>query len=83
MAQDDWITSKEAAEISGYHLTHISWLIRKEHIKARKFGNVWQVDRRSLFAYCHNVEKSGKKRGPKSMVDKPWYNTNILVFQTL
>ncbi|NTU65349.1 MAG: helix-turn-helix domain-containing protein [Chloroflexi bacterium] len=61
-----WITTKEAAEISGYHLTHMSWLIRKGHIKAHKFGNVWQVDRSSLAAYRRKVKKSGEKRGPKS-----------------
>jgi excisionase family DNA binding protein len=61
----DWITTRQAAEISGYHLTHISWLIKKGHIKARKFGNVWQVNRASLVAYCRKAEKSGEKRGPK------------------
>ena len=62
---EQWITTREAAEISGYHLTHISWLIKKGHLKARKFGAVWQVDRASLTAYCRKAEKSGDKRGPK------------------
>ncbi len=63
---DEWITTKEAAELSGYHRDHILRLIASGKIKARKFATVWQVDRASLQAYIHKAEKSGKKRGPKA-----------------
>ncbi len=62
---DDWITTAEAAELSGYHLDYIRILIRAEKVKARKFGIVWQVDRASLLAYTRKTAKIGEKRGPK------------------
>ncbi len=64
MAQ--WITTREASQLSGYHLRHIQHLIRTKKIKARKFGALWQVDRASLLAYLRTVERKGAKRGPKS-----------------
>ena len=62
----DWITTKEAAELSGYHPKSIPRLIKAGKIKARRFGDVWQIDRASLLAYIRKVEKSGEKRGPKA-----------------
>jgi excisionase family DNA binding protein len=66
MAQEDWITTREAAEISGYHQKYIPYLINSGKINARKFGDVWQIDRASLLAYLRKIEKSGAKRGPKT-----------------
>jgi len=62
---ETWITTKEAAEMSGYHPEHLRELIREGKVKARKFGIVWQVDRASLLAYLRKVEKLGAKRGRK------------------
>ena len=64
-AKPEWITTREAAEISGYHADHVRELLRAGKVEARKFGEVWQIDRGSLLAYVHNVEKIGAKRGPK------------------
>ena len=61
----DWITTAEAANLSGYHLVHLRRLIRAGKIKAQKFGPTWQVDRLSLIVYVRKVEKLGAKRGPK------------------
>lgn len=63
---ENWITTKEAAEISGYHPKHIPRLIKLGKIEGRRFGQVWQVNRVSLLAYMRQVEKLGEKRGPKS-----------------
>ncbi len=63
--QDDWITVQQAAELSGYHIEHIRRLIRMGEIEARKFATVWQVNRKSLFAYIRKAEELGAKRGPK------------------
>ena len=65
----DWITTTEAAELSGYHPDHIRRLIRAGEVKAQKFGEVWQVDHGSLIAYIRAAEKSGdKRRGAKKGV---------------
>jgi excisionase family DNA binding protein len=61
----DWITTKQAAEMSGYSAYHIRELINTGKVKAQKFGEVWQIDRRSLLAYLKVAEKQGAKRGPK------------------
>jgi len=63
---EDWITTVEAAQLSGYHRDHILRLIAAGKVKARKFAVVWQVDRHSLLAYIKDAEKLGKKRGPKT-----------------
>lgn len=66
MNGDDWITTQEAAELSGYHPDHLRRLIRAGLIKAKKFGIVWQVSRQSLLDYMAQAEESDdKRRGPK------------------
>ena len=63
---EDWITTSDAAEISGYHPEHIRRLIREEKVAARKFGIVWQVNRKSIINYLQKAEKSSDRRwGPK------------------
>lgn len=62
---DDWITTREAIELSGYHPDHLRRLIRAGEIKARKFGIVWQVNRQSLLSYLKDAQDSAdKRRGP-------------------
>lgn len=62
---ETWITTVEAAELTGYHLVHIRRLIIADKVKGRKFGPLWQVERSSLLAYVRKAEKLGAKRGPK------------------
>ena len=59
---EDWITTTEAAEISGYHPEYVRRLVRNDQIRARKFGVVWQVDRKSLSNYMENGKKTGDRR---------------------
>jgi len=65
---DQWITTTEAAQISGYHPERIRELLRENQIKGRKFGTIWQVDRQSLEVYLHMMEVRGAKRGPKPTI---------------
>ena len=63
---DDWITTKEAIELSGYHPDHLRRLIRAGEVEAKKFGIVWQVNRKSLLNYLEEASQSpDKRRGPK------------------
>lgn len=66
MSDTTWITTAEAAELSGYTRQHIAYLLQKGRIDGRKFGVLWQVDRESLLAYVAEQEAKGDKRGPKS-----------------
>lgn len=63
---DDWITTTEAAKLTGYHPEYLRELIRQGKINGRKFGTIWQVDKRSLVAYVEAAEQSQDNRwGPK------------------
>lgn len=62
----EWITTQEAAELSGYHPEHLRRLMKERKIEARKFGPLWQVSRESLESYIAAAEQSGdRRRGPK------------------
>ena len=62
----EWITTAEAAELSGYHPEHLRELMREGKIEARKFGIVWQVSKQSLLNYLKVAEQSRDARhGPK------------------
>jgi excisionase family DNA binding protein len=63
---EDWITTEEACELSGYHPDHIRELLRERRLKGRKFGPVWQISRKSLFTYLERMKSLGEKRGPKT-----------------
>jgi len=65
MNESEWITTEEACKISGYNPVYLRILLRNDKIKARKFGPVWQVNRNSLVRFLENINKQGKKRGPK------------------
>jgi excisionase family DNA binding protein len=62
----EWITTKAAAEISGYTRQHVRVLITSGKIKGQRFGREWQVSRAGLLAYIRKAEKLGAKRGPKA-----------------
>ena len=62
---EDWLTTEQAAEISGYHPNSVRRLIVSGRIKGQKFGPVWQVEERSLLAYMERMDAKGKRRGPK------------------
>jgi excisionase family DNA binding protein len=63
---EDWITTAEASELSGYHPERIRELAREEKIVARKWGSAYQISRESLLQYLLNAIEVGDKRfGPK------------------
>jgi excisionase family DNA binding protein len=63
---DHWITTREAAEISGYHVNYVRRLIRRGKIEAEKKGAMWWVDWDSLRAYVEDSQaKDDGRFGPK------------------
>jgi len=62
---EEWITTKEAAELSGYHAERIRELLRDGKIDGQKFGTIWQVNRSSLTTYVNQMDRKGDRRGPK------------------
>lgn len=68
----DYVTSEDAAEISGYHVNYIRRLLRQRKLKGRKFGNVWLIERESLQDYLRLVEELGsrKYRGTPTVTER-------------
>ncbi len=64
----EWITTQEAAEMTGYTPEHVRRLVTSGKVKGQRWGRDWQIDRRSLLAYVKAAEKLGEKRGPKTEV---------------
>jgi len=64
---EEWLTTQEAAELSGYHPEHVRRLLRVGQIPARKWGQAWMINRDGLLTYMQTVETMGKKRGPKNI----------------
>jgi len=62
---EKWITTYEAARISGYELDYIRKLLRADIIEGRKWGQAWQVNRASLMKFLARREREGEKRGRK------------------
>ncbi|MBK8781661.1 MAG: hypothetical protein IPO22_07595 [Anaerolineales bacterium] len=62
---EDWLTTYEAVQLSGYELDYIRKLVRAQKITGRKWGQSWQVSRKSLQEFIKNREKQGEKRGRK------------------
>lgn len=58
----DYITTDEAAQISGYHVNYIRRLMSKGKLKGRKAGLVWLIERDSLLGYLTTVKQLGTKK---------------------
>ena len=62
----EWITTGEAAELSGYDIEYIRQMIRSGTIKASKRGRDWWIDRKAFISYPQGLSAPGdKRRGPK------------------
>jgi len=64
-ALSDWMTVREAADLTGYNPEQIRRLARESKIISQKWGNAWMINRPSLVVY---LETEG--RGPKSKRQK-------------
>lgn len=58
----DWITTEEAAEVSGYHVNYIRRLMRQGKVTGRKAGLMWWIDRDSLRSYLDTVKELGAEK---------------------
>lgn len=58
----DWITVKEAAELTGYASAHFRRLIGKGHLQAVKRGGAWFLRRQDVIAYAEEMERLGSAK---------------------
>lgn len=64
---EDWLTTYEAVQLSGYELDYIRKLVRANKIIGRKWGQSWQVNRESLLEFLNGKQQQGEKRGRKPL----------------
>lgn len=58
----DWITTKEAAELTGYSVQYIRRLMRQERVVARKWLRDWAISRKSLLEYKNKMDELGQAK---------------------
>jgi excisionase family DNA binding protein len=58
----EWITTKEAAKLTGYSVQYLRRLVRQERVRSRKWANVWMVDRGALLDYQQEMEGLGQEK---------------------
>ena len=58
----EWITTEDAAQISGYHPEYVRRLAKAGKIGAEKKGRDWWIDRDKLREYLATVEALGTKK---------------------
>lgn len=63
---DDWITTQEAVELTGYNPVYIRYLLSTGKIEGEKWARSWRISRQSLLDYRRKIEQAGAKRGPKT-----------------
>jgi excisionase family DNA binding protein len=64
----EWITTQEAAELSGYHPEYIRRLVRQGKIQAELKGPMFWISKASFLKFLHEAQKSSqhdKRHGPK------------------
>jgi len=62
MAVDGWITTRAAAELTGYNLVYIRRLIKQKRVEAVKAGRDWLINQDSLLAYKDKMTALGGQR---------------------
>lgn len=68
--ENDWITTPEAAKISGYHPVHVRRLLSEGRVRGQKWGTQWQISRTSILEYVEQQVRQKEKRGPKPKASK-------------
>jgi|YelNatPaOPRAMG01_1025707.scaffolds.fasta_scaffold05208_5 excisionase family DNA binding protein len=66
----EWITTREAAGLTGYDPAHIRWLIRHGRIRGKKFGRDWMVNTRELVEYKSLVDRLGRAKHAPGGVER-------------
>ena len=63
MSAPEWISVKEAAELSGYDIQHLQRLLRQRKVSAeKKGGREWWIDKGSLQTYVKAMKSLGSEK---------------------
>jgi excisionase family DNA binding protein len=58
----EWITTKEAAEMTDYHIKYIRHLVREGKIEGAKRGRDWWIDKDSVEDYIEKIKRLGSAK---------------------
>ncbi len=61
-AHTKWLTTDQAAELTGYSVAYLRRLVRKGRVRARKVQREWLVDETNLVAYKGKMESLGRSK---------------------
>jgi len=59
---EGWLTTSDAAELTGYNVKYLRWLINQGRIEARKVQRDWLVNKESLLAYKARMDALGPQK---------------------
>lgn len=57
-----WMTTREAADLTGYNVKYLRNLVRRGRVEAHKVGRDWLVNRESLLAYKSRMDRLGPQK---------------------
>jgi excisionase family DNA binding protein len=55
----DWITTKEAAKLTGYKVKYLRQLISQGRLEAQKLGRDWFLNKAKLLSYADEMKHLG------------------------
>lgn len=58
----EWITTKEAAELTGYADAYIRQLIGRRRLQAKKRGRDWFLSKADVLAYAEEMKRLGPSK---------------------
>jgi excisionase family DNA binding protein len=63
MSVPEWVSVKEAAELSGYDVQHVQRLLRQRKVNAeKKGGREWWIDKSGLQTYVQAMKSLGSEK---------------------
>lgn len=62
MQIEGWVTTRQAAELSGYTIVYVRRLVKKGRVEATKTGRDWLINRASLLAYKARMDTLGPQK---------------------
>jgi len=62
----EWITTTEAAKLTGYKPVTVRLLARKRRIKGEKRGRDWFLDKKDVLAYAQEMQLLGTAKHDKT-----------------
>jgi excisionase family DNA binding protein len=59
---EGWVTTQQAAELSGYTVVYVRRLIKRGRVEAIKTGRDWLINHSSLLAYKARMDVLGPQK---------------------